>query len=254
MLCYNDFEPGWGSDYTYIGPVGAGLCLPKGAPADLGRNELWSLEDMLKRISILVMLLAVCILPGLAVGEQEQSPDAIIETAAHSIVGQLKGRKEYLGENRNELYDLVNEILVPHFDMRYAGRLVLGKHWKPATKEQRDRFIAVFYEFLLQSYANGVLKFEEDALTVYPTETGADEKRAVVKTEMRLDDGSQVPVNYSMRKSKAGWRVYDVRIEGVSYIQNYRNQFNAEISALGIDAVIERLSSETRNTAAATES
>jgi phospholipid transport system substrate-binding protein len=185
---------------------------------------------------------------------QEELPHEIIETTANSIAGELKGRKDYLNDHRDELYVLINEILVPHFDMRYAGRLALGKHWKPASKEQRDRFIAAFYEFLLQSYANGVLKFNEDTITVYPVEVAADDKRTVVRTEMRMDDGSRVPVNYSMRKSSAGWRVYDVRIEGVSYIQNYRNQFNAEISALGIEAVIERLESETAKSGAPTKS
>ncbi len=209
---------------------------------------------MLKRISILLMFLAAFSVSWLAMAGQESSPHEIIETAAHSMAEQMKGRKDYLDENRDELYALINEILVPHFDIRYAGYLVLGKHWKPATKEQRNRFIDVFYEFLLQSYANGVLRLEEDSVIVYPVEAGDDDKRIIVKTEMRMDDGSLVPINYSMRKSKAGWRVYDVRIEGVSYIQNYRNQFNAEIGELGIEAVIERLQSETIKAVGATES
>jgi len=196
---------------------------------------------MLKQISIILILCVASAATWPVTAGQEQSPHEIIETAANSIAGELKGRKDYLNDNRDELYALINEILVPHFDMRYAGRLVLGKHWKPATKEQRDRFIDAFYDFLLQSYANGVLKFNDDEITVFPVDVAADEKRTVVKTDMRMDDGSLVPVNYSMRNSSAGWRVYDVRIEGVSYIQNYRNQFNAEISALGIEAVIERL-------------
>ena len=209
---------------------------------------------MLKQISIILVLCAATIVSWPVAANQEGFPHEIIQTAANSIAGELKGRKDYLNENRGELYALINAILVPHFDMRYAGRLALGKHWKPATNDQRDRFIDAFYEFLLQSYANGVLKFNEDAFVVHPVEAGADDKRAVVKTDMRMDDGSRVPVNYSMRKSSAGWRVYDVRIEGVSYIQNYRNQFNAEISALGIDAVIERLQSETNKSGASTES
>ena len=209
---------------------------------------------MLKRISILLMFLAAFSVSWLAMAGQESSPHEIIETAAHSMAEQMKGRKDYLDENRDELYALINEILVPHFDIRYAGYLVLGKHWKPATKEQRNRFIDVFYEFLLQSYANGVLRLEEDSVIVYPVEAGDDDKRIIVKTVMRMDDGSLVPINYSMRKSKAGWRVYDVRIEGVSYIQNYRNQFNAEIGELGIEAVIERLQSETIKAVGATES
>jgi len=195
---------------------------------------------MLKWISILLICLGALISTQ-SLAEQEQLPHEIIESAASSIASELEGRKDYLSENKAELYSLINKILVPHFDMRYAGRLALGKHWKAATPEQRDRFIEVFYEFLLQSYANGVLKFEEDAITVYPVKPGAEDKRVVVNTDMKMDDGSLVPVNYSMRKSSAGWRVYDVRIEGVSYIQNYRNQFNAEISAMGLEAVIERL-------------
>ncbi len=201
---------------------------------------------MLKRISILFIFVATLVVPWAAGADQARLPHQIIETAARTMADEMRGRKDYLSENQEELYTLINEILVPHFDMRYAGYLVLGKYWKVATKEQRDRFIGVFYKFLLQGYANGILKFDEDAVIVHPAEAASNDKRAVVKTDMQMNDGAQVPVNYSMRNSKAGWRVYDVRIEGVSYIQNYRNQFNAEIGALGIDAVIERLQSETQ--------
>jgi len=209
---------------------------------------------MLKRVLFLLILITPFAAPWQAVAHEEQSPYEIIETAAHSISAELEGRKDYLSENHDELYALINEILLPYFDLRYAGRLVLGKHWKTATKEQKNQFIEVFYKFLLQSYANGMLKFDEQAITVYPGETSAEDKRAIVKTEMRMEDGQHVPINYSLRRSKAGWRVYDVRIEGVSYIQNYRNQFNAEIGALGIDAVIERLQLETEKAETKTES
>ena len=173
-----------------------------------------------------------------------QTPNEVVEIAATSIAEQLDGRKEYLKENATELYSLVDAVLLPHFDMRYAGRLVLGNHWRNATEEQRTRFIAVFYQFLVQSYADGILGFEQESLNILPPEGEVDEKRAVVKTTIRMDDGTEVPVNYSMRNSPDGWRVYDVRIEGVSYIQNYRNQLNAEIKALGIEAVIDRLQAE----------
>ncbi|MAF82984.1 MAG: ABC transporter substrate-binding protein [Gammaproteobacteria bacterium] len=209
---------------------------------------------MLKRISMGLILLMTFVASWQSMADPVRSPHEIITMAASSMAEQLKGRKDYLDDNREELYALINEILVPHFDTRYAGRLVLGKYWKAVTKAQRNQFIEVFYEFLLQSYANGILKFDEDAITVHPVDIGREDKRATVKTEMRMEDGKLIPVNYSMRKSKFGWRVYDVRIEGVSYIQNYRNQFNAEIGALGIEAVIERLQSETRKAKLTTES
>jgi len=172
------------------------------------------------------------------------TPNEVVASASTEIAEKLDGRKDYLKENATELYDLINEVLLPHFDTRFAGRLVLGNHWRNATEEQRARFVDVFYRFLVQSYADGILGFEQDTLNILPPEGEPDEKRAVVKSTILMDDGTEVPVNYSMRNSADGWRVYDVRIEGVSYIQNYRNQLNAEIKALGLDAVIERLQDE----------
>jgi len=182
--------------------------------------------------------------------ETEPSPHEIIATTANAVAEQLDGRRVYFEENPDQLYTLIDELLLPHFDVRYAGRLVLGKHWKTASKEQRDRFVAVFYRFLLQSYSNGILEFEQGSVLVLPPDGEQGDKRIVVKTETRMDDGSEVPINYSMRKTPDGWRVYDVRIEGVSYVQNYRNQFNAEIAALGIDSVIDRLDAEVSAAAA----
>ena len=172
------------------------------------------------------------------------SPNDVVAKASSEIAERLDGRKDYLRENSAELYELIDEVLLPHFDTRFAGRLVLGNHWRSATEEQRARFIDVFYRFLVQSYADGILGFKQESLNILPPDGERDEKRAIVRTTIRMDDGTEVPVNYSMRNSSAGWRVYDVRIEGVSYIQNYRNQLNAEIKALGLDAVIERLQAE----------
>jgi phospholipid transport system substrate-binding protein len=200
------------------------------------------METRLKRIaSILLWILCCSVFAATVAAETQPSPHAIIESTAVAVAERLDGREDFFAENPSELYKLVDELLLPHFDVRYAGYLVLGKHWKTASAEQRDRFVNVFYRFLLQSYANGILEFEQGAIVVLPPENEQGDKRAVVKTETRMDDGSEVPINYSMRRTSKGWLVYDVRIEGVSYVQNYRNQFNAEIAALGVDAVIDRL-------------
>lgn len=193
------------------------------------------------------------LLPGLTVffalwaGAEDAglTPYEIIDRAATTMSEELDGRKAYYQANRDELYVMVDEVLLPYFDKRFSGRLVLGKHWKGTSEEQRADFIETFYQFLLQSYADSILDFRHDQVEILTGEGELDGNRARVKTRMRLDDGSQVPVNYSMRKSKAGWRVYDVRVEGVSYVQNYRNQFDAEIRANGVDSVIARLRADT---------
>jgi phospholipid transport system substrate-binding protein len=173
-----------------------------------------------------------------------QLPQQLIETTAEAMADALDDRKEHLASHPDELYKLISDLLLPHFDTRYAGRLVLGKHWRTASDEQRNRFIDAFYNFLLRTYAETLLEFDQDKIEIRPARGEIEGKRAIVKTLMRLEDGSEIPVNYSLRSTADGWKVYDVRIEGISYVQNYRNQFNAEISAKGIEAVIARLESE----------
>lgn len=203
---------------------------------------------MKQLIALLVLLCS-----SLNLWAQEQVPDAgqagetpyqVIETAATSLQQSLVGKQDYYGDNLDELYQLIDDKLLPVFDVRYSGYLVLGNHWKPATEEQRSRFIEAFYTFLVRSYAKGLLGFNQQDLEIYPEVYSKDKKKAEVRTELKLANGTKVPVNYRLRNSKRGWRVYDVRIEGVSYVQNYRSQFNAEIAAEGIDAVIQRLETE----------
>jgi len=194
--------------------------------------------------SLSVLVVATCISIASAYADEKPQPQDVVEGAASQLREQLDGRQDYYAENLDELYEVIDEVLSPVFDIRYSGRLVLGKHWKPSSADQRDRFIAAFYSFLKKTYAKGMLEFDQDKMRVLPAEKAPTESKARVKTVLTLNDGSSVPVNYSLRLSSAGWKVYDVRIEGVSYVQNYRNQFAAEISALGIDAVIERLENE----------
>lgn len=173
------------------------------------------------------------------------APEQVIQSTAETLSAQLKGKREHYQANRRELYALVDRVLLPNFDTTYAGQLVLGKHWRNSTEVQRNRFIEAFYNFLLRSYAKAVLEFDQDKVRIFPPREAPKDGRTIVRTEMKLDDGTTVPVDYSMRLKDDGWKAYDVRIEGISYVQNYRNQFNAEIAAKGIDAVIARLESET---------
>lgn len=190
------------------------------------------------------IVLSLTCLTGLAFADA-RSPDQIVRETADTLSARIDGRQKQLEANPPELYKLVDEVFLPVFDTDYAGRLVLGKHWRTATPAQRQQFIDTFYDFLLRSYARYVLRFERDKVRILPDPSGfQDPKRAVVKTEMQLEDGTKLPVHYSLHQTKDGWRAYDVRIEGISYVQNYRNQFNAEIGAKGIDAVIARLKSD----------
>ena len=114
-----------------------------------------------------------------------------------------------------------------------------------ATEEQRERFIGAFYSFLIRTYANAVLEFKTSDLIISPDVSYSKNKnKALVRTELVVPGSDNAQVNYSVRLIDGVWKIYDVRVEGVSYIQNYRSQFNAEISAQGLEAVIVRLEQE----------
>ena len=195
-----------------------------------------------RRLQVLVF--GLLLLVASALSGQASGPRDVVVGTAGEVAERLDGRRDYYRENTEELYALINEILLPNFDVRYAGFKVLGEaNWKAAPKEQKQRFVDTFYQFLLRSYATGILSFDPNSLII-EDEFKSNEKFAAIKTKVRQDTGEMIPVNYRLRLSKAGWRVYDVRIEGVSYIENYRNQFAAEIDALGLEAVITRLQAE----------
>jgi phospholipid transport system substrate-binding protein len=181
---------------------------------------------------------------GLAIAVTAGTPEAVITDTLKALTKELNGRRDQLRGNQKELYGMVDRVLLPQFDTRYAAQIVLGKHWRETSDEQKQRFIDAFYNFLLRSYANAVLRFDENNFKVLPPREPPKEGRAVVETTVKLDDGTLSPVNYSLRSTDAGWKVYDVRIEGVSYVQNYRSQFNQEIAAKGVDALIARLEKE----------
>jgi phospholipid transport system substrate-binding protein len=122
----------------------------------------------------------------------------------------------------------------------------MAKHWRDATEEQRKRFIDAFYQSLLQNYGATLIDFTPDRLKIFPYTGKPDATEATVRSEVRRDNGSRVPVNYSLyRRTPDGeWKAYDVTIEGVSYVKSFRTDFGAEIQQKGLEAVIQRLESQ----------
>lgn len=173
----------------------------------------------------------------------QESPQRVVESASEQILSILDKRGEELKEDSAALYAAVDAVLKPRFDVVYAGRVVLGKHGRTASPEQRRRFIGAFYGSLLRTYAESLLEFKADNLRMLPYrgEEGATKTR--VRTEIILNDGRVIPVDYSMRLTDTSWKAYDVTIEGISYLTNYRKEVGGLIRDKGLDAVISELES-----------
>lgn len=175
------------------------------------------------------------------------SPNAAIEEAATLLDQAMEGRRDELNEDKATLYALIDDILLPRFDRRYAAQLVLARHWRTASDEQRERFIDAFYNEMMRIYAEAVLEFNLDRLKVLPFRGDETKKRVTVKTTMQLDDGTVVPVNYGMVSRESGWKMFDVAIEGISYVRNFKAELNTEIQVEGLDGVISRLEANNKN-------
>jgi len=189
------------------------------------------------------LLLALAAI-GSGAANAEDSPNAVIESSVQLLAAQLDGRKDELAEDRQELYDIIDGILMPRFDRRFAAQVVLAKHWRTASEEQQARFIEAFYRALLRKYSDGILEFDPDMITVLPFRGDDTKKRTRVRSTVALDDGSTVSVDYELVKRKAGWLVFNVVIEGVSYVRNFRAELDSEIRASSLEAVIQRLEGE----------
>lgn len=192
---------------------------------------------------ILVFALALMALPAFA----QQAPNDVIAQAAKELDQALSKRKAELAGDRQALYDLIDKILLPRFDRKYSAQLVLGSNWRDASDDQKKRFIDAFYRHLMQQYADGALDFDLSKVEILPFRGSPSDPRAMVRTIVTLDDGKKVPVDYAMVKRDEGWMMFDVTIEGISYVRNFRAELNSEIHATSLDAVIERLESDIEN-------
>jgi len=172
-------------------------------------------------------------------------PNQVVQNLVDDLAKTMETRRDELSKNREALLKTIDGIVLPHFDIDYASLLVLGQNARTATVEQRARFAKAMYNSITHRYAEGLLKYTEGRVRVLPFQGELNDKRTLVRTQVVLDDGKVVPVDYAFRKTSAGdWKAYDVIIEGISYVTNYRNQVAAEIAKSNIDALTTRLETQ----------
>jgi len=171
-------------------------------------------------------------------------PQALMEQISQELLHEIDANRAALAKDPARLRAVIDQYLLPHFDTDYAARLVLGKHWRTATPEQRTRFIDTFYKALMKDYGDAILEFTADRLRFLPFRGDPNADTATVRTEVRRDNGQMVPVNYTMRRTPEGWKAWDVTIEGISYIRNFRADFGAEVDQHGIEHLIQRLETQ----------
>jgi phospholipid transport system substrate-binding protein len=207
---------------------------------------------MVRSLVISLLLLAGSAVPALAADAPAQAPAAVpgpapqvlMEQVSQSLLRELDADRAAYRKDPARLRALVDKYLLPNFDTEFAARRVLGKHWTTATPDQRKRFINAFVGALMTDYGDALLEFTGDRLKILPFRGDPAATAATVRTLVKRGDGTEVPVNYTLRATPAGWKAWDVTIEGISYAKNFQSDFGTEINEKGLEHLIERLETQ----------
>ena len=168
-------------------------------------------------------------------------PQVLVHDSSEEMLAALRENKEELKEDPEKIYQLVEEILLPNFDFRKMSQLALGKNWRKATEDQKSRFTEEFRLLLIRVYSTAMIEYTEQEIKYLPFKGDLSKKKARVDMEVLQAGGPSIPMTLSLYMNGEAWKVYDVKIDGISLVTNYRTTFSAEIRNHGMDGVINSL-------------
>jgi len=199
--------------------------------------------------SVSKFLVGVSFLASLYSGlaNADMAPDVLVKQTADDVLAIIKNDKEIQAGNQQKLYAVAEEKILPNFDFDRVCRMVLGKNWKAATTEQQASFQKEFRSLLLRTYSVALGKYKDQVIEYKPMRIEPDAKNVTVKTQILQSGGQPIAVDYSLVKNGASWKVYDIVIENVSLVTNYRSQFSNEIRQNGIDSLNTKLADKNKN-------
>ena len=190
---------------------------------------------------IWAMLVALLMFIG-PVQAVENDPQAIVKDASDRMLQALKDNQAEIEADPTVVYGLVDEILLPNFDFNKMSKLALGKNWRKADDAQRERFTNEFRLLLVRTYTTAMLEYTDEEIAFLPLRGDLSKKKVKVDMEIIQKGGPSIPMALSMFQNKQdAWKVYDVKIDGISLVTNYRSTFAQEIRKGGMDGLIENL-------------
>ena len=205
----------------------------------------------LHRMALIVAVAGMTMAAGPAVTAASDGSAAqqLVQRVTSTIIDELTTRRDALESDPRAVYELVDRLILPHFDFERMSRRVLGKKgWKKATPEQRTRFVAAFRTLLVRTYAVMLNEYRGQSLTWRDPVPRRKDDEIVIPVTIELAGGEPAQVAYAMYGSGTDWKVFDVAVDGVSLVRNYRSSFRSELARNGIDGLIASL--EARNASA----
>jgi phospholipid transport system substrate-binding protein len=170
-----------------------------------------------------------------------QSPQDLVQETTDKITTTLRAEQDKIKANPQRLYEIVDEVVLPHFDFERMSSWVLGKYWRTANKDEKQAFTNEFRTLLVRTYAKALNDNYDRPIDMLPMRYKEGSDKAVVRTEVQQDGGFPIPIDYKMHRKGEAWKVYDVSVDGISLVANYRTSFAQEIRKDGLPKLIDSL-------------
>ena len=182
---------------------------------------------------------------------QEVAPDELVKNVTTEVIDLITKDKEIRSGSRGKLVKVIEGKVLPHFNFSSMTALAMGQNWNKATPEQKKRLVEEFKTLLVRTYASALAAYSEQRFDFRPLRARPTDTDVIVNVRVIQPGAQPVPIDYSMEKTAAGWKVYDVMVGGVSLVANYRTEFNATVRESGIEGLIRNLHAKNRSLEAA---
>lgn len=193
------------------------------------------------------------VLTGMAVAApaQEPAPDQVVRSTVDKVLAVIKVDKAVQAGDSKRIFDLVESLVLPHFNFTRMTRLAMGANWKLASPQQQDDLVREFRTLLVRTYSVALKEYRNETIEVRAVKLAAGQDEVQVRTFVNRPGAKAIAIDYDMERTPLGWKVYDVSVAGVSLVINFRSSFDGEIRKGGVDGLIRTLAERNRETAAA---
>lgn len=201
------------------------------------------------KVTLRIASLALAALVALPVLAQE-APDQTVKRVSEDTIQTIKGDPKIIAGDPLRIREVIEQKLVPNFDFPRMAALAMGRNWKQATPEQQAKLADEFKTLLVRTYSNALTQYRDEKIEVRPLRADANATEVTVRSEVVRAGRPPVQIDYGMTKSPQGWKAYDVIVGGVSLVSNYRDEFNEQVKAGGVDGLIKTLADKNRSAVA----
>ena len=177
----------------------------------------------------------------------DESPQTIVQTTTDEVISRVKNEKDALRDDPAKMFNLVSEMIFPHFDFEVMSRFVVGTPWSTTEAAKQQAFIGEFRRLLVRTYATALLEYSDQTIEYPASEPTNNPKTAIVRQNVNQSVGKVLPVMYRLHDKSGEWKVYDVEVDGISLVKTFKSAFAQTISEGGLDRLIEDLKAKNKD-------